>query len=134
MRIRSRPPPCMAPRWPGDQADKLAHPIRRFRGGPQVVKLKSFSKFDNTAEALQAAASLVDSKLSKGVRGTLLRCQLVGCWAPRRAAGAMQLSRVEDAAVRAVWEARGGARLSHCCHGPASPGQPTAGVPHVLGP
>lgn len=32
----------------------------------QVVKLKAFSKFENTAEALQAAASIVDSKLSKG--------------------------------------------------------------------
>ncbi len=32
----------------------------------QVVKLKAFSKFENTTEALQAAASLVDSKLSKG--------------------------------------------------------------------
>lgn len=31
-----------------------------------MVKLKAFSKFENTAEALQAAASLVDSKLSKG--------------------------------------------------------------------
>jgi nucleolar protein 58 len=33
-----------------------------------VVKLKAFSKFENTTEALQAAASLVDSKLSKGER------------------------------------------------------------------
>lgn len=32
----------------------------------QVVKLKAFSKFDNTTEALAAAASLTDSKLSKG--------------------------------------------------------------------
>ena len=35
---------------------------------PQVVKLKAFSKFENTTEALQAAASLVDSKLSKGLK------------------------------------------------------------------
>ncbi|PRW56410.1 putative nucleolar 5-2 [Chlorella sorokiniana] len=34
----------------------------------KVVKLKAFSKFENTAEALQAAASLVDSKLSKGLK------------------------------------------------------------------
>ena len=34
----------------------------------KVVKLKAFSKFENTTEALQAAASLVDSKLSKGER------------------------------------------------------------------
>ena len=32
----------------------------------QVAKLKAFSKFENTTEALQAAASLVDSKISKG--------------------------------------------------------------------
>ena len=32
----------------------------------QVVKLKAFSKFDNTAEALAAATALVESKLSKG--------------------------------------------------------------------
>ena len=34
----------------------------------QVATLKAFSKFENTAEALQAAASLVDSKLSKGLK------------------------------------------------------------------
>lgn len=34
----------------------------------KVVKLKAFSKFENTTEALQAAASLVDSKLSKGLK------------------------------------------------------------------
>jgi nucleolar protein 58 len=32
----------------------------------QVVKLKAFSRFDNTTEALAAATALVDSKLSKG--------------------------------------------------------------------
>lgn len=32
----------------------------------QVVKLKAFSKFENTTEALAAATALVDSKLSKG--------------------------------------------------------------------
>lgn len=31
--------------------------------GPQVVKLKKFTKFENTAEALAASAALVDSKL-----------------------------------------------------------------------
>jgi nucleolar protein 58 len=31
-----------------------------------VVKLKAFSKFDNTTEALAAATALVESKLSKG--------------------------------------------------------------------
>lgn len=33
---------------------------------PQVVKLKAFSKFENTTEALAAATALVESKLSKG--------------------------------------------------------------------
>lgn len=32
----------------------------------QVVKLKAFSKFSNTTEALAAATALVDSKLDKG--------------------------------------------------------------------
>ena len=32
----------------------------------QMVKLKAFGKFENTTDALAAAASLVDSKLSKG--------------------------------------------------------------------
>jgi hypothetical protein len=36
----------------------------------QVVKLKAFSKFDNTTEALAAAASITDSKLSKGEQDT----------------------------------------------------------------
>ncbi|KAK3025103.1 hypothetical protein RJ639_044343 [Escallonia herrerae] len=34
----------------------------------QVVKLKAFSKFENTSEALSAATLLIDSKLSKGLR------------------------------------------------------------------
>jgi nucleolar protein 58 len=34
----------------------------------KVAKLKAFGKFDNTTEALEAAASLVDSKLSKGLK------------------------------------------------------------------
>ena len=32
----------------------------------QIVKLKAFDKFDNTTDALAAATSLGDSKLSKG--------------------------------------------------------------------
>jgi nucleolar protein 58 len=32
----------------------------------QVVRLKAFSKFENTTEALAAATALVESKLSKG--------------------------------------------------------------------
>ncbi|KAL5566974.1 hypothetical protein UlMin_030138 [Ulmus minor] len=34
----------------------------------QVVKLKAFSKFENTSEALEAATLLIDSKPSKGLR------------------------------------------------------------------
>jgi nucleolar protein 58 len=36
--------------------------------GLQFVKLKAFSKFDNTTEALAAATALVESKLSKGAQ------------------------------------------------------------------
>ena len=36
----------------------------------KIVKLKAFSKFDNTTEALAAAAALVESKLSKGASAT----------------------------------------------------------------
>jgi hypothetical protein len=39
----------------------------------QIVKLKAFSKFENTTEALAAATALVDSKLGKGERATVLR-------------------------------------------------------------
>jgi hypothetical protein len=35
----------------------------------QVVRLKAFSKFENTTEALAAATALVDSKLSKRKSG-----------------------------------------------------------------
>lgn len=38
---------------------------------PQVVKLKAFSKFENTTEALAAATALVESKLSKGAVAAL---------------------------------------------------------------
>ncbi|CAL5187529.1 unnamed protein product [Lathyrus oleraceus] len=34
----------------------------------KVVKLKAFSKFENTAEALEAASCLIDGKTSKGLR------------------------------------------------------------------
>ena len=34
----------------------------------QFVKLKAFSKFDSTVDALSSATALVDSKLSKGAR------------------------------------------------------------------
>jgi len=42
----------------------------------QVVKLKAFDKFENTAEALSAATLLIDSKPSKGLRKFLkAHCQ-----------------------------------------------------------
>jgi predicted DNA-binding WGR domain protein len=34
----------------------------------QVVKLKAFSKFENTAEALEAATKIIESSTSKGLR------------------------------------------------------------------
>uniref|UniRef100_A0A6U3FQT3 Nop domain-containing protein n=1 Tax=Mantoniella antarctica TaxID=81844 RepID=A0A6U3FQT3_9CHLO len=37
-------------------------------GAKKVVALKAFSKFDNTAEALAAAASMVDSKIGKDLK------------------------------------------------------------------
>ncbi|KDD76960.1 putative snoRNA binding domain-containing protein [Helicosporidium sp. ATCC 50920] len=37
----------------------------------KVVKLKAFSRFESTAEALQSAASLVESKVSKGLKKLL---------------------------------------------------------------
>ena len=41
--------------------------LRPADRGLQVVKLKSFSKFENTTDALAAATALTDSKLSKSV-------------------------------------------------------------------
>ncbi|KAI4323499.1 hypothetical protein L6164_023097 [Bauhinia variegata] len=34
----------------------------------QIVKLKAFSKFENTSEALEAASLLIEGKASKGLR------------------------------------------------------------------
>lgn len=34
----------------------------------QIVKLKAFSKFENTSDALSAATLLIDNKPSKGLR------------------------------------------------------------------
>ena len=45
-------------------------------GARKVVKLKAFSKFENTTEALAAAAALVDSKLSKGALSGNILCRL----------------------------------------------------------
>ncbi|KAJ8443790.1 hypothetical protein Cgig2_017271 [Carnegiea gigantea] len=47
-----------------------------FENVSQVVKLKAFDKFENTAEALSAATLLIDSKPSKGLRKFLkAHCQ-----------------------------------------------------------
>lgn len=50
---------------PGPPSDP-PHPHRPL--AQQIVKLKAFSKFANTTEALAAATALVDSKLDKGAR------------------------------------------------------------------
>jgi hypothetical protein len=44
----------------------LSNTLSRTLYRLQFVKLKAFSKFDNTTEALAAATALVESKLSKG--------------------------------------------------------------------
>lgn len=52
----------------------------------QMVKLKAFSKFENTTEALAAATALVDSKLGKGERNraTHGRSAYLRCMRSRR--------------------------------------------------
>lgn len=40
----------------------------------QVVKLKAFSKFDSTVDALTSTAAIVDSKLPKGVAVLVRQC------------------------------------------------------------
>ncbi|KAJ8452518.1 hypothetical protein Cgig2_000107 [Carnegiea gigantea] len=48
----------------------------KIRAQAEVVKLKAFDKFENTAEALSAATLLIDSKPSKGLRKFLkAHCQ-----------------------------------------------------------
>lgn len=44
----------------------------------QVVKLKAFSKFEDTIEALAAATAIGDSKLSKGRHFFSSACQING--------------------------------------------------------
>ena len=77
--------PADAGRWQAGAAGPQPRPP-----APQVVKLKAFSKFDNTAEALQAAASLVDSKMSKSEPSPACAAEgggglPAGPWAPCRA-------------------------------------------------
>lgn len=50
------------------EAEDLSKDFSSAEGAQKIVKLKAFSKFDNTTEALAAAAALVDSKLSKGLK------------------------------------------------------------------
>jgi hypothetical protein len=53
-------------RHPGGRALSRRTPLHGSLAPHQVVKLKAFSKFQNTTEALAAATALVDSKLDKG--------------------------------------------------------------------
>jgi len=46
----------------------LLHPMH-----PQMVKLKAFSQFENTTEALAAATTLVDAKLGKALKKFLVK-------------------------------------------------------------
>jgi nucleolar protein 58 len=59
---------CAPPRLPRPPPPPPASPPPLLFAAPQVAKLKAFSKFENMTEALEAAASLVDSKLTKGLR------------------------------------------------------------------
>lgn len=59
------------------QVEDLWKEFQTTESARKVVKLKAFSKFENTAEALTAATMLVDSKPSKGLR-TFLRHECEG--------------------------------------------------------
>ncbi|KAK9919644.1 hypothetical protein M0R45_028230 [Rubus argutus] len=52
-------------------AQDIAKEFATGESARQVVKLKAFSKFENTAEALEAATLLIESKPSKGLRKLL---------------------------------------------------------------
>eukprot|EP01018_Ginkgo_biloba_P021564 Gb_26926 [translate_table: standard] len=51
-----------------DKVEDLWKEFQTTEAARKVVKLKAFSKFENTAEALSAATLIVDSKPSKGLR------------------------------------------------------------------
>jgi nucleolar protein 58 len=51
-----------------DKVEDLWKDFQTSESARKVVKLKAFSKFENTAEALSAATLIVDSKPSKGLR------------------------------------------------------------------
>lgn len=46
----------------------ITTPPLQKKKNQQAVKLKAFSKFENTAEALKAATCLIESKPYKGLR------------------------------------------------------------------
>uniref|UniRef100_A0A7S0YG14 Nop domain-containing protein n=1 Tax=Polytomella parva TaxID=51329 RepID=A0A7S0YG14_9CHLO len=49
-------------------ASDVAQDFQTLESAQKIVKLKAFTKFENTTEALAAATALVDSKLSKGLK------------------------------------------------------------------
>ncbi|EFJ52329.1 hypothetical protein VOLCADRAFT_102990 [Volvox carteri f. nagariensis] len=51
-----------------EEAEDLAADFQTLDQAQKIVKLKAFSKFENTTEALAAATALVDSKLGKGLK------------------------------------------------------------------
>ncbi|KAF6176652.1 hypothetical protein GIB67_034514 [Kingdonia uniflora] len=51
-----------------DKVEELWKDFATSEAARQVVKLKAFTKFENTADALSAATLLIDSKPSKGLR------------------------------------------------------------------
>ncbi|XP_073310628.1 probable nucleolar protein 5-2 [Primulina huaijiensis] len=53
------------------KVEDLGKEFSTYESARKVVKLKAFSKFENTSEALSAATLLIDSKPSKGLRNFL---------------------------------------------------------------
>ncbi len=53
------------------QSDDLFKDFQSADAAKKVVKLKSFEKFEDTTEALASAASLVEGKMSKGLKKML---------------------------------------------------------------
>ncbi|KIY95194.1 putative nucleolar protein NOP5-2 [Monoraphidium neglectum] len=51
-----------------EKSEDLYKDFETLDAAQKVVKLKAFSKFQNTTEALAAATALVDSKLDKGLK------------------------------------------------------------------
>lgn len=59
------------------EVDDLFDEFTSLDSAQKIVKLKAFSKFENTTEALAAATALVDSKLGKGLK-KFLKKNVVG--------------------------------------------------------